>query len=347
MDIEALLAPVASSPPCGLDLRAVAGSNALTEAREHRRAEDASRVGPEAKSADWPAVARTCVQGLQRASKDLELAAYLIEAWTRTEGIDGLARGLAVLHGLLERYWEQLHPGRDSGAIDVEYRVAMLARSGGSGVVDAVRQVPLTVAVGNSRPFTMRDYLDAEDLEKAARTRPAEHKEMVERGVPTRQLWQQALAATPTARTAQNVAALRASLAALTALEATCQRLVPANPPSFLELRTMLEATVAALDSSAAQPAQGNGTQATASPSAAPLGSGPAGPINSRQAAVQRLGEVAAYLRATEPHSPVSLLIERCVRWLNMPFEDLMRDLVKTPDVLKSMRETLGLPPHE
>ena len=351
MNIDALLAPLATSPPCGPDLRAVSGTTALVEAREHRRAEDAGRLGPEAKTADWPAVARACTQGLARASKDLELAAYLVEAWTRTEGFAGLSCGLAVVHGLIERYWEHLHPGHDHGTIDVEYRAATLERCAGSSVLDAIRSVQLTVAVGNGRPYTMADVEAAERLEHAALTRPAEHREMLDAGSPTRQVCQQALAATPAARTAQHAAALREALETLAALASTCQRLLPGNAPSFRALHDLLTATLAAIGGNADKvtPTAAGSMPSPGADGPTALGTGTAGggPIASRQAAVQRLDEVAAYLRTTEPHSPVSLLIERCVRWLNMPFEELMRDLVKTPDVLKSMRETLGLPPQE
>jgi len=344
MNLETLLEPISATAPCGPDLREQPGATPLTEAREHRRQEDESRIGAEAKTADWEAVVRTASSGIARVSKDLELAAYLIEGLTRTEGFSGLARGLQALAGLVERYWDHLHPGLDDGTIDVEMRVAAVERSGGPGVVAAVRSVPLTGAMGNDRPLSMADFEEAERVEDAARTRPATHKEMLERGSPTMQKWQQALAATPPAQVEASVAAMNGALTTLAALEAKVRELVPSDPPSFAALRNLLERTQRVLDGAVAASGPAGPAAAQFGQPGAPTPAGAAGgPIDSRHAAVARLAEIAAYLRASEPHSPVSYLIQRCVRWLNMPYEELMRDLVKTPEVLRSVRETLGL----
>src|SRR5439155_21536930 len=49
-------------------------------------------------------------QALLLRTKDLRVAIHLTRALTRTEGIPGLATGLGLIHGLLERYWEGVHP---------------------------------------------------------------------------------------------------------------------------------------------------------------------------------------------------------------------------------------------
>ena len=93
-------------------------------------------------------------------------------------------------------------------------------------------------------------------------------------------------------------------------------------------------------DSAAVPAGDAGGAPSAPAVAVAPAG---AGPLLSRQDAVRSLKEVGSFLRKTEPHSPVSFLIERCVRWLNMGFEEVMQDLVKTEDGLATMRETLGL----
>jgi type VI secretion system protein ImpA len=52
---------------------------------------------------------------------------------------------------------------------------------------------------------------------------------------------------------------------------------------------------------------------------------------------------VADFLRRTEPHSPVSALLERAVRWGNMSFEDLFRDVVQSHDARGEVGKILGL----
>ena len=62
--------------------------------------------------------------------------------------------------------------------------------------------------------------------------------------------------------------------------------------------------------------------------------------------AVNRLTEVAAFFRQTEPHSPVSYLIERAVKWSQMPLEQWLASVIKDDTVLDSLRETLGVDPN-
>ena len=38
------------------------------------------------------------------------MAVHLTRALTCTEGVPGLATGLGLIHGLLERYWDRIYP---------------------------------------------------------------------------------------------------------------------------------------------------------------------------------------------------------------------------------------------
>jgi type VI secretion system protein ImpA len=67
------------------------------------------------------------------------------------------------------------------------------------------------------------------------------------------------------------------------------------------------------------------------------------GPIRSRIDALQRLEEVVAYFRKAEPHSPVAYLVERAIRWGQMPLEVWLREVIKERQVLDQLCDTLGL----
>jgi type VI secretion system protein ImpA len=73
---------------------------------------------------------------------------------------------------------------------------------------------------------------------------------------------------------------------------------------------------------------------------------GPSGPIRSRGDALARLGEVADFFRQTEPHSPVSYLVQRAITWGQMPLESWLRDVIKDNNVLEQIKETLGIRPE-
>jgi type VI secretion system protein ImpA len=67
------------------------------------------------------------------------------------------------------------------------------------------------------------------------------------------------------------------------------------------------------------------------------------GPVNSRADALRQLAEVAQYFQRTEPHSPVAYLVQRAIKWGQMPLEVWLEDVIKDGNVLGHLKETLGL----
>ncbi|MCB1022892.1 MAG: type VI secretion system protein TssA, partial [Acidobacteria bacterium] len=66
------------------------------------------------------------------------------------------------------------------------------------------------------------------------------------------------------------------------------------------------------------------------------------GSINDRKDALKRLSQLASFFKKTEPHSPVSYLINRAVKWGNMPLNSWLEDVIKDAGTLEMLRETLG-----
>src|ERR1700760_2414450 len=97
-DLEALLAPIPGDAPQGMDIRedfaATSPYNRLRDARSEAR--DAER-GQEAGGADtrdpgplWRTIRELALKTLTETSKDLEVAAWLTEAYVRSHGLAGL-----------------------------------------------------------------------------------------------------------------------------------------------------------------------------------------------------------------------------------------------------------------
>jgi type VI secretion system protein ImpA len=70
---------------------------------------------------------------------------------------------------------------------------------------------------------------------------------------------------------------------------------------------------------------------------------GATGALRTRADALRRLAEVAQYFQRTEPHSPVAYLVERAIKWGQMPLELWLEDVIKDGTVLGHLKETLGL----
>ncbi len=52
---------------------------------------------------------------------------------------------------------------------------------------------------------------------------------------------------------------------------------------------------------------------------------------------------MAEYFHKTEPHSPVAFLIERAIKWGEMPLDQWLEEVIKNNEILGQVRETLGI----
>jgi type VI secretion system protein ImpA len=181
IDIDALLAPIPGDNPAGEDLRY---APVYDEIKEARRADDPLDRGEwdhELKTADWDKVVALSVEALTEKSKDLQIAAWLTEAITRTRGFRGFASGLSVLTGLLSNFWDEVYPEIDEG--DLDYRVGPLEFLN-NHLWLALKEIPLTdpralsgyswIKWQESREVgyekdTVNQYGDVDDGKKAAR----------------------------------------------------------------------------------------------------------------------------------------------------------------------------------
>jgi len=113
IDVEGLLSEISPDAPCGEDL---SYDNSFLALEGMLRPQSAggvvAGVEEEAEEPNWREVRDSSIELLQR-SKDLRVAIYLALGVLKIEGIAGLRDGLALLRGLLERYWEHLYPQLD------------------------------------------------------------------------------------------------------------------------------------------------------------------------------------------------------------------------------------------
>jgi type VI secretion system protein ImpA len=67
------------------------------------------------------------------------------------------------------------------------------------------------------------------------------------------------------------------------------------------------------------------------------------GPLQGRAEALRQLAEVAQYFQRTEPHSPVAYLVQRAIKWGQMPLELWLEEVIKDGATLGHVKETLGI----
>ncbi|MBN2171917.1 MAG: type VI secretion system protein TssA [Candidatus Krumholzibacteriota bacterium] len=345
IDVESCLQPISEERPAGSNLRLIAEDLTFSQIEEMRRQEDADlALSGESKSADWRGVVKTCESALREKSKDLELAAWLTEGLVRTEGFAGLSAGLDLCRGLVERFWDGLHPGWDEGEIIPAIRARPLSWIGTSrDFLAAVKSVPITG--GTLGEYGWLDYEQSQRVNAAAiRADQTEFQELVGAGLITGDQWQAALAATPPERLAATAAAATASMEALNRLRELCDERFGEDAPLFIELADLIDTIGVQL---VREPGAAPLAATAAHPAAMAAAIGGGGRITSREQAYRTLQEVADFLRRSEPHSPVAMLVERAVKWGHKDFEGIVQEMIKSPEVLNQIRETLGLPPSD
>src|SRR3546814_3988333 len=62
------------------------------------------------------------------------------------------------------------------------------------------------------------------------------------------------------------------------------------------------------------------------------------GDAANKAAAIRALGEIAAWFKRVEPHSPVSFLLERAVLWSDTPLDQWLAEVVPDESTLAGIR---------
>lgn len=349
-DLSHLLEPLEGDSPTGVDLRYVDGDLTFQKIEELRADEDpALAVDGEPKTADWPKVIAACTEALETKSKDLGLAGFLAEGLAHTEGFTGARDGLVFIKNLLETHWDTLHPGFEDGEIIGPLRARPLAWLGNPRCFQvAVKSIGIVPNAGGL--LSWQDYENTKMVDEAKiQSDQSRYNDLVEAGYINGAAWKAALDGASTVVLAEALEGIDACAAEVAEIVKICDEKLGEDTPSLYDLETLLGEMgdtfrpLVSVASGAEMPGEEGGVGAAATSG----GAGPAagGPLRSRAEALHALEEVAKFFSQTEPHSPISHLIRRAVRWGKMPLEELLQEVVKSPDALTHIWETLGITP--
>jgi len=280
---------------------------------------------------------------LMERSRDLRTAVLWTRAAVRTEGIEGLASGLHLLHGLLDRFWDTLHPRPDPDDGDTFARLSALGSLDSlDGLLGDVRQSPLIV---DRRLGGMR----MRDVEIALDRLPARPDETL--STPGQITGRIADSPDLAARLQSSV---RASLDGLANLQSLMDaRFGTGSAVEVKQLRTMLQGLESLLpaDEDVATLPDGEGVPGTPSE---PVASADAHApnrrttsgvhsIESKQDAVRAIQLVCAYLERSEPTNPAQMMLRRAERLIDKNFLQLIKDFA--PDSMADVARVLGVDP--
>ncbi len=356
MDLDVILQPISEDSPSGESLRY---SGIYDEIAEARRADENLNQGEwvtDLKVADYGRVIDLALPALSTQTKDLQLGVWLAEAMTRKHGFAGFRDSLLMLHGFHERFWDTVHPEIDEG--DMEGRANAMSWFDLQGA-NSVRTAPFTGSKGysfsdfeDSRKYDFPENIDSLPTEEKVKLNALRAEAEKNRSV-TASLWNVERKETRRAAMESINFTIEECWTAFNDLNRICEEKYDRNQtPGFSNLKKALENAheqVKKLLEEKRLEEPDPVEEEIAAEGGAPGDGGAkgegstSGAIASRKDALRRLGEIAAFFQKTEPHSPVSYLVQRAVKWGNMGLETWLQEVIKDPNVLFQLRETLGV----
>jgi type VI secretion system protein ImpA len=357
-DLEAFLTEISPDAPCGEDISYDAD---FLEMEKLAQGTEDTQMGDhiqEGEAPDWKGVQQKSLKLLER-SRDLRLVLYLTISELSLHGLEGFHDGLALLEGIIERYWDHVFPLLDpEDDNDPTERMNIIGSLSPPATVmsdqDPMKFIPRLMAVPLCRPSDarlptpcLRHILVASGEMTASESESGD--------MPTSQLIDAAFEQTEVEFLQTTDRLLNGSLEIVQKLDKMLiDRVGASSAPNFERLTRLLrqmQAKTSHYLESRGYGSEGGGGQNDSedggdSPDAgSAAANGPSskqlsGQIFSNQDVRKALEMVIVYYEQNEPSSPVPLLIKRAKRLVGKSFVDIIRDI--SPDAMSQVKNVSG-----
>jgi type VI secretion system protein ImpA len=336
ISLDEVLEPISGDRPSGVSLAYDAEYDAL---RTARRSDDGAPQGDwrrDTKSAEWGRVVGLGTDLLKKRSKDLQIAAWVAEALTRTHGFAGLRDGLRLLLGIQERFWDSFHPEIEDG--DLESRHGPYVFLNGTLPL-VIRGIAMTSGYGEEAYSYLR-WEESRATDNAGLKSPDLMEALIAEGKITSKQFDEQVGQTPRRFYEDLVQSLDEALAAYQDLDRAVDARFGRDAPGLGNIRKALDDCRRAMEpiirtkraeepddndfhiapQAAEEPAPEDSAEAsveglsTPSPRTRPATRSATGPIASAEDAAARIAEAAAYLRTNAPSSATGRLVVRALQ---------------------------------
>ena len=339
-DVLALLDEISSDKPCGdyleydpayLEL----GKDILGKPED-------PITGESAQSPNWRDIQKQALSILQQ-SKDLQVVIYLIRALIDQEGLVGFHDGLSLLLGLLEKYWDDIHPVLDpEDDLDPTARVNILEEL--NNFESVLRPLSLAPLVDSKSVgcFNLRDIHIATDKLDAPEGSVK----------PDIGLIKAAFMDVSTEVVTASFQAISESMIIVQKLDALVSEKVGIeNGPDLSELATLLKEIRHVFEQYVVTELSGLSTQSDeedinegSAQQVAVKKQATVGGINSRQDVLKALDLICKYYAENEPSSPVPMLLQRAKKLVTADFLQIVQNLL--PDGMTQLQQIKGPDPE-
>lgn len=358
LNIENLLLPVAETSPCGDEL---SFSNEFHEIKKARTQDDPlleqGEWIQEPKQANWSLVADQSTLLFKERTKDIRLLNWLTEALSHLYGFEGLAQGLMLSCRTLELYWQEIHPIIEDE--DIDQRLGLI-----QGMIQQI--IPLLKLIPLSQATSIYTLLEYENILYAQNTSrknidsvPSDETERLVQ-------FEKAMAAIPTAYRIQNLHLLDQIMVTWKNLRTVLDLFMGVDAPSFSGIDSQLnelqktlrkvykqdellhipfpkEANSPVQSSDFSPPTDPEANSRSSSMTASFQPDHAADHLHNRTEAIRILQRISDYFQHHEPHSPVSYMLNRTIKWSQMPLHEWLNQVIKNDQPLESIHELLGI----
>jgi len=337
LDFQALLAPIPGANPAGTNTP-FGVKDQLEQMRKEVDPSSFAADDPlrptEFRKADWLGIIKLGTQTLCQSSKDLQVAARMVEALTKVNGFQGLGDGFQLLDGLVDEAWDRLVPPVDDPS-DLDIRSSPFEwlddPDHGASFPSTVGTIKLVDATKDSPEMGLLQWKQGTTVQASPGGAPQISLDQVLAGTSLENIQ---------ARYNQ-VLRCRDILGKL--VEKLSLKLKELAP-SMGQLRGVLDQIEAILRQMIAKkspisdkdPTNGSGENGDGKQDLSVVGS--------RDQAYQLMARAADILASIEPHSPVPYLVRRAVQLGALPFPELIQAFVREQSVLETMFRELGIP---
>lgn len=334
LEVEKLLVDHDGDTACGENLEY---DTLLLEVREAIEGRPEQQIGEdnviEAEEPDWKLVKKNCLK-LCAETHNLEVVVSLSQAMLHLEGFSGFAESSSLLAGVVEKYWDCIHPQLDPDDNDPIERLNMLAVYEDFKFLLDLQKIELisSKGVGSVSLYDIRrskssadidgnDVVDAQLIGAIFKSSTEEQKESLHSWLD------------------QSIDSYNRISTLLTEQE----HIGSANAPTFTELLKILNEAKSAVAEYLDYPLESDedsetGVVSTESGAAVVMAK-PKG-INNRNDVISAIQDIEDYYYKHEPGSPIPLLLQRARNLVDKDFISMMEDLA--PDSTHQLGVILG-----
>lgn len=358
IDLKKLTEGIAETAPAGIDPRIDISPTSQYyrfkdirgQARANERAMLAEDEDFTALVSEWRPLAEQLPKVLCDEVKDLEYAAWLIEAWCRTDGFAGLATGFKSTRLLIEQFWDVVYPLPDEDGLDIRIAplIGLNGYEGDGALITPILSIPLTENTACGQ-FACWQYQRAADISRKDEKR---QKQKAEAGIASLEQIKDAAAETSAQFFITLKHQIELAIAEFSLLSDAMDKAMHGQPQPTSAIKKALQKCLDALVYLAGDKLN-QVQQVNAEHGVPPEENKAAGAVvtalqqQSREQVLQGLKQAAEFFRKTEPHSPISYALEQIVHWSTLSLPELLQELIDDNNSRNQYFRLAGIPQNK